>query len=109
MKHLFKPEVAKGIWSLLILLLVIKMAWFVVEVLWLPTMGVEYSEERGVKALYYRVKLSPNAGFSLRRTSLYASAKTPARYCSRAGEAGGLVRSCSERKSLIYESEMLKS
>jgi general secretion pathway protein C len=60
MKHLFKPEVAKGLWSLLILLLVIKMAWFAVEVLWLPTMGVEHSEERGVKALYYRVKLSPN-------------------------------------------------
>jgi general secretion pathway protein C len=60
MKHLFKPEVAKGLWSLLILLLVVKMAWFVVEVLWLPTMGVEHSEERGAKALYYRVKLSPN-------------------------------------------------
>ena len=60
MKHLFKPEVIKGLWSLLILLLVIKMAWFVVEVLWLPTVGVEHSENRGAKALYYRVKLSPN-------------------------------------------------
>lgn len=60
MKHLFKPEVVKGLWSLLILLLVIKMAWFAVEVLWLPTIGVEHSEERGAKALYYRVKLSPN-------------------------------------------------
>jgi len=60
MKHLFKPEVAKVLWSLLILLLVIKMAWFAVEVLWLPTVGVDHSEERGAKALYYRVKLSPN-------------------------------------------------
>jgi len=60
MKHLFKPEAVKGLWSILILLLVIKMAWFAVEVLWLPTMGVEHSEERGAKALYYRVKLSPN-------------------------------------------------
>lgn len=60
MKHLFKPEIAKGIWSLLILLLVIKMAWFAVEILWLPTVGVEHSEDRGAKALYYRVKLSPN-------------------------------------------------
>ena len=60
MKHLFKPEVVKVLWSLLILLLVIKMAWFVVEVLWLPTVGVEHSEDRGAKALYYRVKLSPN-------------------------------------------------
>jgi len=60
MKHLFKPEAVKGLWSILILLLVIKMAWFAVEVFWLPTMGVEHSEERGAKALYYRVKLSPN-------------------------------------------------
>lgn len=60
MKHLFKPEVAKGLWSVLILLLVIKMAWFAVELLWLPTTGVEHSEERGAKALYYRVKLSPS-------------------------------------------------
>ncbi len=60
MKHLFKPEIAKGLWSVLILLLVVKMAWFIVELLWLPTMGVEHSEERGAKALYYRVKLSPN-------------------------------------------------
>ena len=60
MKHLFKPEVVKGLWSLLILLLVVKMVWFFVEVLWLPTMGVEHSEDKGGKALYYRVKLSPN-------------------------------------------------
>jgi general secretion pathway protein C len=60
MKHLFKPQVVKGLWSLLILLLVVKMAWFVVEVLWLPTIGVEHVAEKGGKALYYRVKLSPN-------------------------------------------------
>lgn len=60
MKHLFKPETVKGLWSLLILLLVIKMAWFAVELLWLPTMGVDHSEDRGAKALYYRVKLSPS-------------------------------------------------
>lgn len=60
MKHLFKPEIVKGLWSLLILLLVVKMVWFFVEVSWLPTMGVEHSEEKGGKALYYRVKLSPN-------------------------------------------------
>jgi general secretion pathway protein C len=60
MKHLFKPNVVKGLWSLLVLLLVVKMLWFFVEVLWLPTMGVEHSEDKGAKALYYRVKLSPN-------------------------------------------------
>ena len=60
MKHLFKPQVVKGLWALLILLLVVKSVWFFVEVLWLPTIGVDHVEEKGGKALYYRVKLSPN-------------------------------------------------
>jgi len=60
MKHLFKPKIVKGLWSLLIVLLVVKMVWFVVAVLWLPTIGVEHVTEKGGKALYYRVKLSPN-------------------------------------------------
>jgi len=60
MKHLFKPQAMKGLWSLLILLLVIKFIWFLVEILWLPTSGMEHAEEKSVKALYYRVKLSPN-------------------------------------------------
>ena len=60
MKHLFKPETFKRIWSLLILLLVIKIVWFMVAVIWLPTAGVDHSEEKQAKALYYRVKLGPN-------------------------------------------------
>ena len=60
MKHLFKPEVIKGLWVGLILLLVVKMAWFIVEIVWLPTSGEEHAERKGGKALYYRVKLSPN-------------------------------------------------
>ena len=60
MKHLFKPQVVKGLWVLLIILLIIKLFWFLVEVLWLPTSGMEHVEEKGSKSLYYRVKLSPN-------------------------------------------------
>jgi len=60
MKHLFKPQVEKGLWAVLLVLLVVKTLWFFVEVLWLPTIGVDHTEEKGVKALYYRVKLSPN-------------------------------------------------
>ena len=44
----------------LIVLLVIKVLWFVVLVLWLPASGFNYAQEKGGKALYYRVKLSPN-------------------------------------------------
>ena len=60
MKHLFKPQVVKGLWSLLILLFIVKIVWFFVEVMWLPTIGVNHAQEQGGKALYYRVKLSPN-------------------------------------------------
>ena len=60
MKHLFKPQVVKGLWAILIIWLIIKLFWFLVEVLWLPTSGMEHVEEKGSKSLYYRVKLSPN-------------------------------------------------
>jgi len=60
MKHLFKPEIVKELWTLLILLLGIKVLWFLLQVVWLPTSGLDHLEERGGKALYYRAKLSPN-------------------------------------------------
>jgi len=60
MKHLFKPEVFKGFIALLLLLLMVKLLWFVVELVWLPSGGVEHVEEKGRKALHYRVKLTPN-------------------------------------------------
>jgi len=60
MKPLFSPQILKGMWMLLGVLLVVKMLWFAIELLWLPTAGVQQSEAKGPKALYYRVKLSPN-------------------------------------------------
>ncbi len=60
MKHLFKPQIVTGLWTLLILLLVIKLLWFLFEIFWLPESGLDQLEERGGKALYYRAKLSPN-------------------------------------------------
>jgi len=60
MKHLFKPHIFKGLLSLLILLLSVKLLWFVAGLLWLPSGGVEHIEDKGVKALYYRVKLTPS-------------------------------------------------
>ncbi len=60
MKHLFKPKVFNAILALLVLLLVIKTLWFAVQVLWLPTKGIDEASKQGSKALYYRVKLTPN-------------------------------------------------
>jgi len=60
MKHLFKAQVLKDILAVLVLLLIVKTFWFVIEILWLPTTGVDHVSKKAGKALYYRVKLTPN-------------------------------------------------
>ncbi len=60
MKHLFKPEIFKSIVALLVLLLIVKVLWLVVAMLWLPPSGQSHVAQKGPKALYYRVKLTPN-------------------------------------------------
>ena len=60
MKHLFSSEIFKNILGVLVLLLVIKTVWFVVEILWLPAQGIDQEIQKSPKSLYYRVKLTPN-------------------------------------------------
>jgi general secretion pathway protein C len=61
MKHLFKPDNLKTITFFLMLLLIVKLIWFVVEILWLSPFGINQEEESSVKSLYYRIKLTPNS------------------------------------------------
>ncbi|RLA66253.1 MAG: hypothetical protein DRQ78_04505, partial [Epsilonproteobacteria bacterium] len=61
MKHLFKPQLLKELNIFLIILLVVKVVWFVFAWLWLTQVGQGYTAQTGAKALYYRVKLTPNA------------------------------------------------
>ncbi len=60
MKHLFKSQMFKSILGLLIILLIAKTVWMVVQIGWLPSEGVEQQKRVGGKSLYYRVKLTPN-------------------------------------------------
>ena len=60
MKQLFKPKVYKNIILFLALLLCVKIVWFVVSWFWLPASGIDHIAQKGTKALYYRVKLTPN-------------------------------------------------
>ena len=60
MKHLFNAAILTRVWRLLVVLLCIKVVWFLVEMVWLSPSGYDYAEQKGGKALYYRVKLSPN-------------------------------------------------
>ncbi len=60
MKPLFKQEMVKWLWMILIVLFVVKILWSILEVWVLPTIDINYVPNKGGKALYYRVKLSPN-------------------------------------------------
>jgi len=60
MKPLFKPEMIKSLIGILILLFLVKLLWFIVEIVWFPVEGVNHKEERYVKPLYYRIKLTQN-------------------------------------------------
>ena len=60
MKHLFKPNIFKNILILLVLAFIVKLVWFVISWLWLPSRGVDHVGKKAGKALYYRVKLTPN-------------------------------------------------
>jgi len=60
MKHLFKAQTLKRLWPLVLIVLAVKMLWFLVGIVWLPSTGVQQSEAITPKALYYRVKLGPN-------------------------------------------------
>jgi len=60
MKHLFKQESLKKLIDILLLLLIVKLLWFAVGILWLPSSGVNNAKEIGAKPLYYRAKLTPN-------------------------------------------------
>lgn len=60
MKNLFKPEMLKGLISGLVFLLILKLLWFIIEIVWLTAVDIDQEEDHSSKALYYRVKLTPN-------------------------------------------------
>jgi len=60
MKHLFKPALVNYIWIVIIVFAIVKIFWFIFGVWSLPIRGINYEEDKAGKALYYRVKLSPN-------------------------------------------------
>lgn len=57
MKNLFNPKNLNSIIGLLITTLAIKILWFTVELLWLPTTDIDQERVVNNKALYYHIKL----------------------------------------------------
>jgi general secretion pathway protein C len=60
MKDLFKPEILKNFIIVLAILLGFKIVWFIISLIWLPTVDIDQAKKEGSKTLYYRVKLTPN-------------------------------------------------
>jgi general secretion pathway protein C len=60
MKPLFNPAMIKKLIGILMLMLLIKLLWFVVEVAFFPAQGVDHATSKQAKPLYYRIKLTPN-------------------------------------------------
>ena len=60
MKPLFKPERINLLIGVLLVLLLLKMVWFVLQSIWLSESGVDHTQKRTAKPLYYRVKVAPN-------------------------------------------------
>jgi len=63
MKHRSKSTIPKWIVTLLLSLLFVKLLWLVIEIVFLPTIGINHIEEKGKRSLYYRVNLSQERGF----------------------------------------------
>lgn len=60
MKNLFKPEMIKIFISALMTILIVKLLWVVVQIIWLTPKDIDQMEDQSSKALYYRVKLTPS-------------------------------------------------
>jgi len=58
MKHPFKSKNIKTLITILILMLIVKMAWFTVEMTLLRAKGVDYMKTSEAKALYYRTRFA---------------------------------------------------
>jgi general secretion pathway protein C len=60
MKPIFSPQLLKTLTGVLILLLLVKLLWFMAELTLFPPEGIDHTEEKLAKPLYYRIKLTPN-------------------------------------------------
>jgi len=60
MKPNFNPTLVDTFIRILLVLLAVKILWFIMELVWFPAAGVNHAEDHNAKPLYYKVKLTPN-------------------------------------------------
>ena len=61
MKPLFKPLTVKRVIWVLSVLLLVKLIWFAVELVWLPSDGVDRMHDYRAKPLYYRIQMASSS------------------------------------------------
>jgi len=59
MRALSNPRTINRLIALLVILLLVKLLWLVVEIAFMPVAGVNHTQGREAKPLYYRIKLTP--------------------------------------------------
>ena len=59
MRALSNPRTINRLIGLLLVLLLVKLLWLVVEIAFMPVAGVNHAQNREAKPLYYRIKLTP--------------------------------------------------
>ena len=60
MKKLIKPEMFKWVIPFFLGALAIKLLWLIVQLVWLTATDLDQPEDRSIKVLHYKVKLTPN-------------------------------------------------
>lgn len=58
MKPLFKPYYVNRFIGILLILLLLKLLWFVLQSVWLSETGVDHQKQNSLKPLYYRIKVA---------------------------------------------------
>jgi len=57
MKNLFNPEMIKKLIAILTFLLIVKLLWFAIQVIFLTAKDIDQVKDQSSKALYYRGNL----------------------------------------------------
>ncbi len=64
MRALSNPHTINRLIGLLLVLLLVKLLWLVVEIAFMPVAGVNHAQNKEAKPLYYRIKLTPGSSIA---------------------------------------------
>jgi len=66
MRALSNPRTINRLIALLLILLLVKLLWLVTEIAFMPVAGVNHTQSKEAKPLYYRIRLTPGSSIAPR-------------------------------------------